>query len=133
MTYVTDASVDVATDVELAASVGIEVELAVSVGVTMVVEFELGSVEVAVEFAGGSLVEVEVEFEGGSVVEAELESEGSSVVVVEVGATVGVVSGTGSVEVVDVVRVVVLSGTATSTSCQAVNRFPDPQDSLAFP
>jgi len=133
VTYVTDASVDVATDVELAVSVGIEVELAVSVGVTMVVEFELGSVEVAVEFAGGSLVEVEVEFEGGSVVEAELESEGSSVVVVEVGATVGVVSGTGSVEVVDVVRVVVLSGTATSTSCQAVNRFPDPQNSLAFP
>jgi hypothetical protein len=133
VTYVTDASVDVAADVELAASVGIEVELAVSVGVTMVVEFELGAVEVAVEFAGSSLVEVEVEFEGSSVVEVEVELEGISVVVVEVGASVGVVSGTGSVDVVDVVVEVVLSGTATSTSCQAVNLFPDPQNSLAFP
>jgi hypothetical protein len=133
VTYVTDASVDVAADVELAASVGIEVELAVSVGVPMVVEFELGSVEVAVEFAGSSLVEVEVEFEGSSVAEVEVEFEGISVVEVLEGATVGVVSGTGSVDVVDVVVEVVLSGTAASTSCQAVNRFPDPQNSLAFP
>jgi hypothetical protein len=133
VTHVADASVDVATDVELTASVGIEVELAVSLGVPTVVEFELGSVEVVVELAGSSVVEVVAESEGSSDAEVVVEFEGISVGGVVVGPTVGDVSGTGSVDVVDVVMEVVLSGTATSTSFQAVNRFPDPQNSLAFP